>query len=32
MEVLGDAVVACEEVDQVLGDVQGLDGADAEAF
>jgi len=32
VEVLGDAVGAGEEVDEILGDVQGLDGADAEAF
>ncbi len=32
VEVLGDAAGAGEEVDEVLGDVQGLDGADAEAF
>ncbi len=32
VEVLGDAVGAGEEVDQILGDILGLDGADAEAF
>ncbi len=32
MEMLGDAIGAGEEVDEVLGDVLGLDGADAEAF
>src|SRR2546422_9067314 len=32
VEVLGDAVGGGEEIDEVLGDVEGLDGADAEAF
>ena len=32
MEVLGDAVGGGEEVDEVLGDVLGLDGAEADAF
>src|SRR2546422_2718134 len=30
--VLGDAVGGGEEIDEVLGDVEGLDGADAEAL
>ncbi len=32
VEVLGDAVGAGEEFDEIFGDVEGLDGADAEAF
>src|SRR3989449_935835 len=32
VEVLGDAVGGGEEIDEVLGDVEGLDGADAEAL
>ena len=32
MEMLGDAVGAGEEFDEILGDIEGLDGADAEAF
>jgi hypothetical protein len=31
VEVLGDAVAAGEEFNKILGYVQGLDGADAEA-
>jgi hypothetical protein len=32
VEVLGDAVGGSEEIDEVLGNVEGLDGADAETF
>jgi len=32
VEVLGDAISRSEEIDEVLCDVEGLDGADAEAF
>src|SRR5258708_39415206 len=30
--VLGDAIGRSEEIDEVLGNVEGLDGADAQAF
>jgi len=32
VEVLGDAIGRGEEFDEVVGDVEGLDGADAETF
>jgi len=32
VEVLGDTVGAGEEFDEILGDIEGLNGADAEAF
>jgi len=32
VEVLGDAIAGGEEFDEILGDVERLDGADAETF
>jgi len=32
VKVLGDAIVGGEQIDQVLGDIERFDGADAEAF
>ena len=31
MKMLGDAISACEESDEVLGNIERLDGTDAEA-
>jgi len=32
VEMLGDAIGPSEEMDKILGDVEGFDGADAEAL
>ena len=32
MEVRREAIIGCEQIDQVLGDVERFDGADAQAF
>src|SRR5260370_6218738 len=32
VEVVGEAIGGSEEIDEVLGNVEGLDGADAETF
>ncbi len=32
VEVLGDAIGGSKEIDEVLGNIEGLDGTDAEPF